>query len=102
MVLEMVGDLPDADAKPPSNMLFVCKLNPVTSEEDLEIIFARCVRLSDGLIQKRMSDPGFQIRAVGVEVPGWLSAVTSEEEGPGQHPCTWCSRLATPATHSPS
>lgn len=30
-----------ADAKPPSNMLFICKLNPVTSEEDLEIIFSR-------------------------------------------------------------
>lgn len=29
-VLEMVGDLPDADAKPPDDVLFVCKLNPVT------------------------------------------------------------------------
>ncbi len=29
----MIGDLPEADAKPPSNMLFVCKLNPVTTEE---------------------------------------------------------------------
>ena len=25
----MIGDLPEADAKPPTNMLFVCKLNPV-------------------------------------------------------------------------
>eukprot|EP00951_Prasinocladus_malaysianus_P046987 scaffold648381_cov51-Prasinocladus_malaysianus.AAC.1 len=25
VVLEMIGDLPDADVKPPSNMLFVCK-----------------------------------------------------------------------------
>jgi hypothetical protein len=33
VVLEMIGDLPEADAKPPSNMLFVCKLNPVTTEE---------------------------------------------------------------------
>lgn len=41
VVLEMVGDLPDADAKPPSNMLFICKLNPVTTEEDLDIIFSR-------------------------------------------------------------
>ena len=32
-VLEMVGDLPSADAKPPPNMVFVCKLNPVTTEE---------------------------------------------------------------------
>lgn len=40
-ILEMVGDIPDADAKPPENVLFVCKLNPVTTAEDLEIIFSR-------------------------------------------------------------
>jgi len=43
VLLEMIGDLPEADAKPPPNMLFVCKLNPVTTEEDLEIIFSRRV-----------------------------------------------------------
>lgn len=36
-----MGDLPDADIKPPENVLFVCKLNPVTTDEDLEIIFSR-------------------------------------------------------------
>uniref|UniRef100_A0A8C9MY06 peptidylprolyl isomerase n=1 Tax=Serinus canaria TaxID=9135 RepID=A0A8C9MY06_SERCA len=41
ILLEMVGDLPDADIKPPENVLFVCKLNPVTTGEDLEIIFSR-------------------------------------------------------------
>lgn len=40
-ILEMVGDLPDADTAPPENILFVCKLNPVTTSEDLEIIFSR-------------------------------------------------------------
>ena len=40
-ILEMVGDIPDADAKPPENVLFVCKLNPATTGEDLEIIFSR-------------------------------------------------------------
>lgn len=40
-VLEMIGDLPDAEIKPPENVLFVCKLNPVTNDEDLEIIFSR-------------------------------------------------------------
>ena len=40
-ILEMVGDIPDADAKPPENVLFVCKLNPFTTDEDLEIIFSR-------------------------------------------------------------
>ena len=37
----MIGDIPDADAKPPESVLFVCKLNPVTTDEDLEIIFSR-------------------------------------------------------------
>lgn len=41
VVLEMIGDLPSADAKPPENVLFVCKLNPITEEEDLRRIFSR-------------------------------------------------------------
>lgn len=41
IVLEMVGDLPDAEVAPPAEVLFVCKLNPVTRDEDLEIIFSR-------------------------------------------------------------
>lgn len=40
-ILEMVGDIPDADMAPPENVLFVCKLNPVTTDDDLEIIFSR-------------------------------------------------------------
>ena len=36
-----IGDLHYAEEKPPDNVLFVCKLNPVTTEEDLEIIFSR-------------------------------------------------------------
>lgn len=40
-ILEMVGDIPDADMAPPENVLFVCKLNPVTNDDDLEIIFSR-------------------------------------------------------------
>ncbi|CAN0549059.1 unnamed protein product, partial [Ectocarpus sp. 8 AP-2014] len=45
VVLEMIGDLPDADMKPPENVLFVCKLNPVTTDDDLEIIFTRYTKL---------------------------------------------------------
>ncbi|KAJ5273892.1 hypothetical protein N7478_009017 [Penicillium angulare] len=62
LTLEMVGDLPFADVKPPENILFVCKLNPVTqgmsnpttcvwfiielythhdADEDLQLIFSR-------------------------------------------------------------
>ncbi|VDD82769.1 unnamed protein product [Mesocestoides corti] len=40
-LLTLLGDLPDVDAKPPENVLFVCRLNPVTRAEDLEIIFSR-------------------------------------------------------------
>jgi len=41
LTLEMVGDLPFAEIKPPENVLFVCKLNPVTRDEDLELLFSR-------------------------------------------------------------
>ena len=60
LTLEIVGDLPYAEVKPPENVLFVCKLNPVTegqhhqpshcsclmlrrefTDEDLNLIFSR-------------------------------------------------------------
>ncbi|KAI5454125.1 Peptidyl-prolyl cis-trans isomerase-like 4 [Naganishia albida] len=41
LTLEMIGDLPFANVRPPENILFVCKLNPVTTDEDLELIFSR-------------------------------------------------------------
>ncbi|KAL8723179.1 MAG: hypothetical protein Q9225_000445 [Loekoesia sp. 1 TL-2023] len=41
LTLEIVGDLPYAEVKPPENVLFVCKLNPVTEDEDLDLIFSR-------------------------------------------------------------
>ena len=37
LTLEMVGDLPFAEVKPPENVLFVCKLNPVTTGNPLPI-----------------------------------------------------------------
>ena len=40
-MLEMIQDIPDAEMKLPENILFVCKLNECTKEEDLEIIFGR-------------------------------------------------------------
>jgi len=41
VMLEMLGDLPTADIQAPENVLFVCKLNPLTNDEDLELIFSR-------------------------------------------------------------
>uniref|UniRef100_A0A914I9L1 Peptidyl-prolyl cis-trans isomerase n=1 Tax=Globodera rostochiensis TaxID=31243 RepID=A0A914I9L1_GLORO len=40
-ILEIVGDLHYAEERPPDNVLFVCKLNPVTTGEDLQVIFSR-------------------------------------------------------------
>ena len=40
-VLEILGDLPEANIEPPKNVLFVCKLNRVTQSSDLESIFSR-------------------------------------------------------------
>eukprot|EP00421_Protoceratium_reticulatum_P017598 CAMPEP_0168388020 /NCGR_PEP_ID=MMETSP0228-20121227/16240_1 /TAXON_ID=133427 /ORGANISM="Protoceratium reticulatum, Strain CCCM 535 (=CCMP 1889)" /LENGTH=344 /DNA_ID=CAMNT_0008401263 /DNA_START=75 /DNA_END=1106 /DNA_ORIENTATION=- len=39
--LELLHDLPDADITPPDNDLFIAKLNPVTQDGDLELIFSR-------------------------------------------------------------
>ncbi len=41
LVLEIIGDLPSADVKPPENVLFVCKLNQLTRSDDLQMIFSR-------------------------------------------------------------
>ncbi|XP_066369883.1 peptidyl-prolyl cis-trans isomerase CYP59-like isoform X2 [Miscanthus floridulus] len=41
VILESLADIPDAEIKPPENVLFVCKLNPVTQDEDLYTIFSR-------------------------------------------------------------
>jgi len=39
--LELMGDLPSADIRPPNNVLFVCQLNPVTEDDDLKTVFSR-------------------------------------------------------------
>ncbi|GIQ88278.1 cyclophilin-type peptidyl-prolyl cis-trans isomerase, partial [Kipferlia bialata] len=41
VILEMLGDLPDIEAAPEDNVIFVCKLNRITTSEDLELIFSR-------------------------------------------------------------
>ena len=41
LTLEMVGDLPFANVRLPENVIFVCKLKPVTRDDDLELIFSR-------------------------------------------------------------
>jgi peptidyl-prolyl cis-trans isomerase-like 4 len=61
LTLEMVGDLPFAEVAPPENVLFVCKLNPVTQDEDLELIFSRFGKiLSCEVIRDKTSGDSLQ------------------------------------------
>ena len=61
LTLEMVGDLPFAEVAPPENVLFVCKLNPITQDEDLELIFSRFGKiLSCEIIRDKQSGDSLQ------------------------------------------
>jgi len=69
-ILEMVGDLPDADVAPPENVLFVCKLNPVTTDEDLEIIFSRFGKVvSCEVIRDKKTEDSLQYAFVEFDCP---------------------------------
>eukprot|EP00095_Tigriopus_kingsejongensis_P001819 snap_masked-scaffold10_size831480-processed-gene-3.7 protein:Tk01819 transcript:snap_masked-scaffold10_size831480-processed-gene-3.7-mRNA-1 annotation:"peptidyl-prolyl cis-trans isomerase-like 4" len=69
-ILEMVGDLPEADCAPPENVLFVCKLNPVTTDDDLETIFSRFGRVvSCEVIRDRQSNDSLQYAFVEFDQP---------------------------------
>ena len=60
-ILEIVGDLPDADCAPPENVLFVCKLNPVTTDDDLTIIFSRFGKIKNAeVIRDRLTGDSLQ------------------------------------------
>lgn len=54
-VLEIIGDIRDADMKPPENVLFICKLNPATEADDLEIIFSRFGECKADILRDRKS-----------------------------------------------
>ena len=42
LMLQLMRDLPDGDdIAPPENVLFVCKLNPLTASEDLAMVFGQ-------------------------------------------------------------
>lgn len=61
IILEIVGDIPDADIAPPENVLFVCKLNPVTTDDDLQIIFSRFGKIKNcEVIRDKVSNDSLQ------------------------------------------
>ena len=53
LTLEIVGDLPYAEVKPPENVLFVCKLNPVTEGQTLSLLAVFEFRLTNFTPQTR-------------------------------------------------
>lgn len=68
LTLEMIGDLPFAEVKPPENVLFVCKLNPITTDEDLELIFSRFGKiLSCEVIRDRKTGDSLQYAFIEFE-----------------------------------
>jgi len=67
-VLNIIGDLPSADVEPDKNVLFVCKLNPVTTDEDLEIIFSRFGEIkSCEIIRDKRTDASLQYAFIEFE-----------------------------------
>lgn len=67
-ILEIVGDIPDADVAPPENVLFVCKLNPVTTDDDLQIIFSRFGRVKNcEVIRDKVSGDSLQYAFIEFE-----------------------------------
>ena len=47
VMLELMQDLPNSNIKPPKNVLFVCRLNPITQAKDLENIFGQFGEIKD-------------------------------------------------------
>ncbi|KAL4232788.1 Peptidyl-prolyl cis-trans isomerase-like 4 [Mactra antiquata] len=69
-ILTMVGDLPDEEMAPPENVLFVCKLNPVTTDEDLEVIFSRFGTIkSCEVIRDRKTEESLQYAFIEFDNP---------------------------------
>jgi len=40
-ILELLGDIPDMNLRPPDTTLFICKMHPKTNEDGLKIVFSR-------------------------------------------------------------
>ena len=47
VMLELLEDLPNSNVKPPKNVLFICRLNPITQAKDLENIFEQFGPIKD-------------------------------------------------------
>ena len=66
LTLEIVGDLPYAEVKPPENVLFVCKLNPVTEGQTIDPLESTHISLTNAAQQMRI-----KIRSLVASVPSY-------------------------------
>ncbi|ANZ74007.1 BA75_01732T0 [Komagataella pastoris] len=55
LALEVMGDLVHANIQPSEKVLFVCKLNPITTAEDLGVVFSRFGKITGSEIVKDKS-----------------------------------------------
>ncbi|KAK9461412.1 uncharacterized protein V1516DRAFT_675879 [Lipomyces oligophaga] len=68
LTLEIIGDLPYAEVKPPENVLFVCKLNPITDDDDLVTFFSQCGKiLSCEVIRDKVTGKSLQYAFIEYE-----------------------------------
>ncbi|KAI5856186.1 cyclophilin-like domain-containing protein [Durotheca rogersii] len=82
LTLEMMGDLPFAEVKPPENVLFVCKLNPVTTDSDLELIFSRFgIILSCEVIRDKKTGDSLQYAFIEFEEKSACEAAYFKMQG---------------------
>lgn len=88
LTLEMIGDIPFAAVRPPENILFVCKLNPVTQDEDLELIFSRFGKiLSCEIVRDKKSGDSLQYAFIefdeqsSAEQVSWRTEFLGEDGG---------------------
>ena len=67
VVLEMTGDIPDAEVAPDDTALFVARLNPVTTEADLDIIFSRFGKCKANIIRDHVTGEGLNFGFIEFE-----------------------------------
>lgn len=78
----MIGDIPFATVRPPENILFVCKLNPVTQDEDLELIFSRFGKiLSCEVVRDKRSGDSLQYAFIEFDEREFAEQVSGDAPG---------------------
>ena len=84
-VLEMVGDLPSADAAPPPNMIFVCKLNPVTTDEVSPSLLTLNLDSREWILRVCSGGLGSILSLLSLDYMFWWALIHSSLKGKRSH-----------------